>query len=415
MATYITPSGPTQLPVEAEIWTSSGERLGYLGQFEEMTFTWADRAPDTASLTLPLNDVSSLLTSVDGQALIGARTGGKTHLSVPVEVVVESVEGAPGQGQVRVTTSGGYGLFSGARIPPSLEDPLVQQTGEKYTLVGPLEAVVKRLITLAATRLSLPMYVAPTQNRGPEVHHTGAWETVGEVLDVILARSGHVLEVTSWLPGDPVPSWAPSAPTRPSVFVDMVPYRSKPGLVWSVEGGDLLSWRVKATRAVTTRVTVGYETDDLAQRTYREYSRESGLGAWARREAYVSYEYERPEWLDTDATPDPYRVEEGMEAAGDRALTEGASTLTVDTEVEVSNLWEFTSNRTTPRGFDVGDMAQVSLPFLGTVERSITSVEVNVTPTDFTVVPTVSTPDTLDRDMFSTIAAVERRVSNLER
>lgn len=414
MNMYTTAAGPTSTPVDVEVWTALGEPLGYLGDFMDMSFTWADRAPDTASLVLPLNSLTSSLVHVDGTILVGARTGTKTHLSTPVEVSVEAAEDAPGEAQVHVTTAGGWSLFSGARIPPSLEDPLVEQTGEGYVLRGSLDYVVKRLIRLATARLDLPVLVAPYNYIGTDVDITGAWETVGEVLETILSGSGYHLEVIGWLPGDPVPSWA-EPPTGPCVLVDLVPYRQRPGLEWSVEAGDIVNWSLTSNRPTATRVTVGYETDNQQLRQYQEYRRESGVGRWGRREDYVEYEYQYPTWADKDADPDPYRVQDGMSAAGDQALMEGAATVSLDAEVEVSNLWTLSQDHQAPRTFDVGDLAQVTLPHLGTFTRTITAVEARITPAEFTVTPTISTPDTLDRDMFTTLATLDRRVSNLER
>lgn len=415
MIKYTTSAGVTSTPVEIELWTPAGERLGYLGDYMEATFTWADRAPDTASLTLPLNALTASLVPMDGSVLIGARLGDQTHLSVPVEVKVEAVKDSPGRAAVQVTSAGGWGLFSGARIPPSLEDPVIQQTGDEYQLHGPLDAVAKRLVTLAATRLDLPVLVAPVAGEGPDVNITGAWEAVGEVLETAMATSGYHLQVRSWLPGDPVPDWLVTPPARPCVLVDLVPYRQRPGLVWSVEGGDLKDWTLTTTRAKATRVTVGYETDKLETRHYQEYIREAGITAWARREDYVKFDYKPPVWADKDAEPDPIRVYEAMDQAGDKALTEGAANFDLQAEVEVSNLWTFSRDSNAARTFNVGDLVQVSLPYLGTLTRTITAVEAKVDDSGFTVTPTVASPDTPDRDMFTALATLDRRVGNIER
>jgi len=415
MIKYTTSTGVTTTPVDIEVWTPMGERLGYLGDYLEATFTWADRAPDTATISLPLNSLSASLVRVDGTVLLGARLGDKTHLSSPVEVKVEAVKDAPGRAAVNVTTAGGWGLFSGVRIPPSLEDPVNEQTAEEYTLKGPLDTVVKRLVRLAATRLDLPVLVAPTSGDGPEVNVTGAWDTVGEVLEKVLATSGYHVEVTGWLPGDPVPSWLLSEPSAPCVLVDLVPYRRRPGLVWSVEGGDLADWSLTTTRAKATRVTVGYGTDSLEVRQYRDYRRENGVTSWGRREDYVKFDYKPPAWADKDADPDPIAVGEAMDAAGDKALTDNAATFALEAEVEVSNLWTFSRDRSASRTFDVGDQVEVSLPYLGTFTRNITSVEAKVSDKELTITPTVSSPDTPDRDMFTALALLDRRVGNIEK
>lgn len=410
---YTTSQGTTTMPVEVELYSSEGARLGFIGAFDEVKVTWADRAPDTASMILPLTELTSRLLAVDGSVLIVARVGGITHVSTPVEAHATGDEDAPGAPRVHVTSAGGWALFSASRIPPSLEDPISQTTGEGYRLEGALDAVVKRLVTLAATRLGLPIIVAPPTNSGPRVTLTGAWETVGEVLESALTGTGYRVAITSWAPGDPAPGWA--TPTVPCIFVDVVPYRPRPGLVWSVEAGDLTKWDLTATRAKATRVTVGYATDEQSTRRYQEFRREDGVSPWGRREEYVKYDYKAPEWQDSDVAPDMYRVAEGMEAAGDEALMTGAATTSLDADVEVSSLWTFARGSEAPRTFDVGDLAEVDLPYLGPFTRAITAVEVRVTPTEYAVKPTVSTPDTIDRDLYTDLAQLGRRVSNLER
>ena len=75
-------------PVRVELWSYKGQRLGLVGNYEEMTFTFADREADTAELTLPLTSLTSLLVPCDGVVLVGMRIGGRTHLSTPVKAEV---------------------------------------------------------------------------------------------------------------------------------------------------------------------------------------------------------------------------------------------------------------------------------------------------------------------------------------
>ena len=396
-------------PLQVELWSHTGQRLGYVGKYDSMTFTYADRGADTAILVLPLDSLSAQLVPCDGTVLVGMRYNGTAHITTPVKAEVEAGD-TPDQAMVKITTAGGWTLLDGQRVPPSLGSPLLEQTSEKWEIKGNLETVIKTLITVGVQRTGHPVYVLPDQKRGPEVEATGSWDTVAQAVDTLLVKNGYRLDLSGWLPGDQQPDGA--ALRTPYVIADVVPYTAHDGLVWTVESGDIVDWSVTHTRATTTRGTVGYEIKDQAQRRYLSIRGEESASPWSVRDSFVEYTDHKE--ID-DRQPDPYVVARGMEAEGDDRLAKGAPSFGLSVKVDVGNTWQFKRGSLEPRTFDLGHYADIYLPVLGYYRQVITEVELHVTPNSFSVTPTVSTPDTLDTDMFSAVATLAQRLDKMER
>lgn len=397
-------------PVRVELWSYKGQRLGLVGNYEEMTFTFADREADTAELTLPLTNLTRLLVPCDGVVLVGMRIGGRTHLSTPVKAEVAAGDD-PSQAMVKVTTAGGWTLLDGELLPPSLDTPLNQQTTPEFDVNGPLETVIKRLLEVGAKRTKHPIVILQDQGRGPNVRVHGKWESVGDVIKDVLNKTGYRLDLTGWLPGDPAPQEDISL-TRPSIIADVVPYEHREGLVWTVEAGDITDWSMVHTRASATVGIVGFEVDDPAKRVYGTMNGPTSGSPWQTREAFK--EYTEHKEID-DREPDPQRVWEGMQNEGQKLINQSEGTVEADITVDIANLWQFNTDKTNSRSFDVGDWVEVHLPVLGRYTQLIKAVEVYVTPTEFTIRPIIGTPDTLDSDLYSNLANLSRRVDKLER
>lgn len=397
-------------PVRVELWSYKGQRLGLVGNYEEMTFTFADREADTAELTLPLTSLTKHLVPCDGVVLVGMRIGGRTHLSTPVKAEVAAGDD-PSQAMVKVTTAGGWTLLDGELLPPSLDTPLNQQTTPEFDVDGPLETVIKRLLEVGAKRTKHPIVILQDQGRGPNVRVHGKWESVGDVIKDVLNKTGYRLDLTGWLPGDPAPQEDISL-TRPSIIADVIPYEHREGLVWTVEAGDITDWSMTHTRASATVGIVGFEVDDPAKRVYGTMNGPTSGSPWETRETFK--EYTEHKEID-DREPDPQRVWEGMENEGQMLINQSEGTVEADITVDIANLWQFNTDKTNSRSFDVGDWVEVHLPVLGRYTQLIKAVEVHVTPTEFTIRPIIGTPDTMDSDLYSNLANLSRRVDKLER
>lgn len=404
---YQTPDGPVQEPITVDLWEYGGVPLGHVGAFDSMTFAFAEKTADTAILVVPMTDLTAQLIPCDGTVLIVARVNGATHVSTPVSVKVASDED-PSQATMTVTAAGGWTLLDGQVIPPGLEDGLVTPDAE-YDLTGPLETVVKRLITIGTLRCTHPVYILPDQGRGPTVSVSGAWDSVGDTVRDLVAGTGFRVRADGWAPGDVQPD--PDLQLRwPCVVVDVVPYRVRDGLVWSVPGGDVSTWSVEQSRATATRVVVSNQAEDLVDRYSDEAARPSASW-WQTREVFRNVD--DPKGLGENGV-DPYRVKENLAATAQAVLSESAASLGVSATIAAGGAWRFGRDGGA-LSYDVGDYATVLLPVIGEVKQVVTEVEVKITPDEFSVTPTVGTPDSGTLSAFSSVADVARRVGRLER
>lgn len=408
---YRTPRGDSWEPILVELWTWTGQRLGRVGGFEEMAFTFSERTADTAELQLYLDPLTAALLPCDGTVLVGARYNGKTHLSTPVTAQAHGMDDNPSTAMVTATTAGGWTLLDGQIIPPSLEDPIHLQTTAEYHLTGSLEDVAKRVINIGAERTGHPLLILPSSGRGPTVDIRGAWETVSETVQNMLAHSGYRLAVDGWLPGDPQPAeW--TLLDKPTVIVDLVAYRSQPGLVWAVDSGEISSWEVTRNRPTATRIVVGNGAEELENIATMEVQGIESGSPWDVRETYLKVE--DPEPID-EREPDRFLIAENMETQARTELAAQSPALELVVEVDHSAAWDFGTDMATPRQYDIGDYAEVQLPVIGPIRQVITDVEIKVTATEFTVRPTIGTPDTMNTDIYSLQADTARRVTRIER
>ncbi|WP_066583949.1 Gp37-like protein [Corynebacterium provencense] len=403
---YNTAGGPVEEPLSVELVDFGGRVLGHVGAFEEMLFTFVDRAADVSSLRVPLTELTARLLPCDGRTLIAMRYNGLTHLTVPVDAKVVSGDD-PTLAMLEVTGAGGWTLLDGQVLPPGLADGLTTSAAE-FEVTGPLETVIKRLVTVGTLRVSHPVYVTPDQGRGPEVTARGAWVSVGDAVRGLLTGTGYRLEVTPWVPGDQ-PITDQVGAVWPFVAVDVVPYRRRPGLVWSSEGGDIASWEVSRSRATMTRVVASNGAEDVVDRYDLEQRREDeGQPWWAIREGYRKVQDPAP--LGENGV-DPFRVRENLEVQAAVALSETAASESVSVKINAGTHWQLGAGEG-DGWYRPGDLATVVLPLVGTVEEVITEVEVKITPSELTVTPTVGTPDSTVREP---VADMARRIGALER
>lgn len=413
MATiYDTLRGPDLDPIPVELWTHQGERLGKIGAFESMSFSVSGRPgrASTATLEVQLTDLTAALLPCDGTVLVVAHYNGMTLIYTPVTAEARNVTRDASVALLTVQCTGGWSFLEGAVTTPDLltGDPLMDMPRESFELSGDLETVVKKLIDAGRGRVNYPLIVVPSSGRGPTVTATGAWETVGELVEALLMGTDYMLTFTGWVPGEPQPI-SEYILTRPCYVVDLKPYTPRSGLVWSYLGGEVSSWSVTRKRASATRAVVHNGAEDVLDREVIQVQGVEPQSAWGVREVYVRH----PMSKDVDLSPDARYAE--MEAAALGTLAERAPAIEVNASIESPVSWEFGVDEATPRQYMVGDMATVDLPVLGEVKQVVTDVEVKITPAALTVTPTVGTPDTMAVTTYDALASVDKRLTRLER
>jgi hypothetical protein len=395
---YSTPRGSTYDPLPVDVWPYDGAGPAYrLDGAEKVVLTWADRETSTGEFDVALTANTAPLLACDGRYLLVGDLNGHRHLSVPV--VAEAYNDGDGGGtRVSVTTAGPWALLQGQRVPPVPGRPIdLQGEAEHYVLEGPVETVVKTLLQVGVDYTGHPIVVTDDLGRGPVVRVISRFDTVAELVAEALAGTGYRLDLAAWLPGDDDAGWSLD---RPSVVADVVPYRVVDGLTFSADADDLASWRLEHTRATEDRVIVGDDEKGVAQAfTYYERAPRPA-SPWARRDGFMS--------LSSDEVPDAAAVVA-------RHLDETAATTEAVGDVAPAGVWEYGNDGQYGLQYSVGDFAVLDLGLAGVVDQVVTEVTAELTPTTFTVTPTVSTPDTKKRDLYSTVVDLEQRVARQEK
>lgn len=394
---YNTTRGPTADPLPIDVWHFDGAApAGRLAGVEGVTLTWADGTTGTSELDVTLNPSTAGLLPCDGTRLIVGTLNGKRHVTAPV-VANPYHDGDGDTVHVKVTGASPWNLFTGELLPPVPDMPIeLQATAEDYVVTGPVETVVKTIIGYGVERTGHPVHVLPDQGRGPVVTATSRFDTVADVLDGLTTRTGYRIDVDVWLPGDPPVNGTSFA--APTVIVDVVPYRAVDGLLFSHVAGDFDDWSVEYTRPTATRVIVGDDGEGVEQ-TFIEVAGPTPLSPWAVREAYVS----------ADEDDDPVDV-------GRAYLAEHGAGVAAEATITPGSVWEFGTDGQYPRQYDLGDLAALDLgEGVGTIEQVVVEVVAELDGESFSVTPKVATPDTLEHDLYSTVADLARRVARQER
>lgn len=395
---YATPRGVTEDPMPVELWRFDGDgAVGRLETAEELEFTWADRTAGTAVIETPLTNLSRMLLDKNGETLVVATFNGKRHVSTVVESEVFA-EGDQSQDvRVRAVCASAWSLLEGQRIPPVPDQPLsLQQSAEFFVFSGPLETVVKRLVSIGSRRVGHPIQVADDLGRGPRVTVKARNDTTADLVAGLLAGTGYRLSLEAWLPGDE--RIGSLSLTVPTIVADVVPYREQPGLVWSSVASDLDDWGLTYKRPTMTRVIVGDSGEKTEQKFVSVASPTAPKSPWAQREGY------------TEAGE-----EEDVYQKGGDELAKADGVVDLDATATPSQSWEFGADKQFPRQYDVGDWVTVDLEGVGRVRQVVTEVTVKLTPVSLTVTPKVSTPDTTAKDLYAMVTDLDKRLERAQR
>lgn len=408
-AIYNTTRGATDDPLPVELWYFGGSRpYARMNRPGDIRLTWNDRSTGTSEYDVPLNKQTSELLRCDGTVLLVANLNGIRHVSTPF-VAKSYNDGDTDEVRVKVTGGSPYSMFDGQLIWRAPGQPLALQddySGANYE--GTLEYVVKNIIGAAAKYAQHPMYVRDVRNNGvgdgPQTKVVYSdFETVSDALDDLLTGTGYRVDVDVWLPGDPDPDGFDATGlslTKPTVLVDVVPYRDNDGLIFSHTGGDLTSWSVEVTRRSASTAVIRHVDADDVESFSALTSSEPLVSPWHARHVFV-------ETKDENDTP---------AAAGIRELTKRGRAITVEATVSPGVSWEYGNDGGYPRQYQIGDYATLSLGSqVGDVRQVVTEVIAELTSDGFTVTPKVSTPDTLKTDLYSTVADIDKRLTRQER
>lgn len=233
---------------QVELYDKGRVRRNSLGAFTTGAVTigrWAGEAV----FTIPGNTAPPRL------ALIHERGTRVRILDEGQPVMSGVITHRSGTGPINPTT--GFTVSSDARV---LHDilawpvPGASLTGQNVnyrTVTGPLEAVIKTVLSENATRLGYPLVVAPSQGRGPTVTVQWRFHSIFERLKALLEQHNAMVDVLMGTDGVLVAEY------RPGVTV------AKP---FDILSGTLSSWEWEDQPPTVTRVVVGGQGEGAARK-----------------------------------------------------------------------------------------------------------------------------------------------------
>lgn len=246
---------------EVEIYDKTRKRRNKLGAFNSGTVTigrWAGEAV----FTIPGNTAAARL------ELIHER-GTRIRILDEGEPIMSGViTRRSGKGPVNPST--GFTVTSDARVLhdilawPVPAASLTGQNVEYRTITGPLETVVKTILTENVVRLGYPLTIAPDQGRGPTVKVQWRFHSIFERIKGLLEQHNAMLDVLMDEAG------VLHAEYRQGVNV------AKP---FDIASGTLSSWEWDDQPPSVTRVVVGGQGEGVA-RKFVEVVGTSREGLW---------------------------------------------------------------------------------------------------------------------------------------
>lgn len=161
------------------------------------------------------------------------------------------------EGEGPVNQSNGFTVSSDVRVLhdllawPVATAGLASQTSAYRVLTGPLETVVKTVLSENVARLSYPLTVEPDLARGPTVTVQWRFHSIFERLKVLLEQHNAMVDVLMGTDG------TLRAEYRPGVTV------KKP---FDIASGTLSSWKWQDQPPTVTRVVVGGQGEGTARK-----------------------------------------------------------------------------------------------------------------------------------------------------
>lgn len=368
----------TRPEVEVVAYDRHRRRTGWVGNPVRVVATPRHNHLGTAAITLLstdpklallLEEGSRTAISLRGEHLIGGR------------VTSWRTEGSLDQRTITAEVSDDWALLAGMlawQVPGS---PVTDQSTAEYReLSGPCETVVKTLIRENATRLGLPVTVAPDQGRGAEVSARARMDVLSDLVAPLADTSGIGITVVADLSGWTVDCYVPRVwPT-----------------VLSEAGRTVTDVQVSHRWATTTRLVVGCDGEGV-ERTFRataDLDRESASGAVT--EAFVDARDLKHDEADFDAT---------WQARAAQRLAETAPVSGVSLSLAESQTVRYGGQR----GMHVGDTVTVDLGGGTTVSDVLRSATMSWSADGLAVTPVVGErTDDPDVTLAASVAAVAK-------
>ncbi len=324
---------------------------------------------DDPKVGLLLQDGARVQVSLRGEHLIGGR------------VTSWRTEGTVNQRTVTFEVCDDWERLAGMLAWPVPGSPVTDQSAAEYReLSGPCESVVKTLVAENATRLGLPVTVAPDQGRGEQVSVRARMDVLADLVAPLADTAGIGIAVVADQAGWTVDCYVPQRwPT-----------------VLSEAGRTVTDVQVCHRRTTATRVVVGCDREGV-ERTFRAVSdpgREHSAGVVA--EVFVDAR---------DLKSDEATFDDSWRARAEERLAAGAAASGVALTLAESQTVRYGG----PRGMHVGDTVTVDIGGGTLVTDVLRSATLSWSRDGTTVTPVVGQrTDDPDTTLAASVAALAR-------
>ena len=344
-------------PFKIEIVDKAFGRPGWVGNPLSLTVTPRHNQQPTGSITVSAYDEAAVLLQVPGTR-VHVRYHDEHILAGPCRLL--SSEGVGAKRTRTFQIADDFRLVSRMLLWQVPGAAITGQSASEYhTVTGPAETVVKTLLAEAATRLGLPVTIAPNLGRGATITASARMQTPADVLLPMVDQAGIGISVVQ---------------SGARFVVDCYEPVAWPQTL-SEAAGTLVEQSWSRQPPEVTRVVVGADGDGTA-RVYRKYVDAALEAEWGDViEAFV----DARDLKSTDAA-----FESLMAARGAAALSAGA----MKTGLALK-LGETETFRYGGEGVHVGDRLTIDLSGGVTVTEVLREATLSWAPDGLDVTPVV--------------------------
>lgn len=441
-AMYTTPWGTSEVPFEVMMWrdsvtSASTVAIGPVSEVEKLSMTFDAKAPGVCSFTAPLNAQNAPLLDTRGGMLITVSPTGTDPTEdmrwegVIVSCVARSGD-SPEHAIVEVHAAGLASSAQDSTIFGQLEATAQDNTGMdgKYSIGyanGYPSDAVRIIAPRAMNREGIPVYagIGSTTNFGSTA--SGGWwirsgDDAWDTMERLAGSGGFWLDWYATMPGESPGRYGvagaftdeglPISTGRLNGFFVPTGWGTTPRITWSVDAGDVVEWSVEehAPRAYRY-IAYGVKRPRDGEETWTWGARTSDATVHRWRRKIVATVIDITDKTDNEW----YRLRDGWRRA--EAPAEYGPTMATKVVLRPGSRWKPGRGLTHDR-FWLGQMVELKLPHLGSIQRCVASITVDWEHgSGVTITPELIEPNTVStryRDLYTGHHSLTRRVNRIE-
>lgn len=441
-AMYTTPWGTAEVPFEVMMWrdsvtSASTAAIGPVSEVEKLSMTFDAKAPGVCTFTAPLNAQNAPLLDTRGGMLITVSPTGTDPTDdmrwegVIVSCVARSGD-SPEHAIVEVHAAGlassaqDSTIFGQREIDPEKNTGMDGKYGIGYADGYPSDAV-RIIAPRAMNRYGIPAYAAIGSVTNFGAPSSGGWwiysgDDAWDTMERLTGAGGFWLDWYATMPGESPGRYGvtgaftdeglPLDSRRLNGFFVPTGWGATPRITWSVDAGDIVEWSVEehAPRAYRFHA-FGVKRPRDGEETWRWGWRGTAatVHRWRRKGVAKVIDITDKTDIEWFRLRDAWRDSE--------APAEYGPTLATKVVLRPGSRWKPGRGLTHDR-FWLGQMVELQLPHLGSIQRCVASITVDWEHgSGVTITPELIEPNTVStryRDLYTGHHSLARRVNRIE-